>query len=151
MKPNEHSQIEFIKDYLRNGWERKNILQEFTKIYKVSIKTFDTRLKAATKAIQTELDIIRNKVDDSVIKQSEALKLKIMSQVEVDAKLCDIISGKPQLVQLLNSQGKVFKAEITPSLADITKAIDLYNKRFGSNAPAVIKQDGEMVIKVIRE
>lgn len=81
-------------------------------------------------------DIVQQANESEAVKS--ALK-SILTQAEVDAKLCDIIKGKPQLVQQLNSQGKVFKAEITPSISDQTKAIDLYNKRFGSNE--AIKQE----------
>jgi hypothetical protein len=92
--------------------------------------------KEIQQAKQQAANIVQQ-ANESDIAQN-ALK-SILTQAQVDAKLCDIINGKPQLVQQLNSQGKVFKAEITPTIADQTKAIDLYNKRFGSNE--AIKQD----------
>jgi hypothetical protein len=76
-------------------------------------------------------------VQDKDIVQN-ALK-QILTQAEVDAKLCDIIKGKLIFMQQLNNQGETYKSQVTPTIADITKAIDLYNKRFGSNAP--VKQD----------
>lgn len=76
--------------------------------------------------------VIQDAHDTDTVKN--ALK-SVLTQAEVDARLCDIINGKLIDMQLLNNQGKVYKAQVTPTIADITKAIDLYNKRFGSNAP----------------
>lgn len=61
-----------------------------------------------------------------------ALK-SVLTQAEVDAELSKIIKGELIEVQQLNSQGKVFKAKITPTIAERRAAIETYNKRFGSN------------------
>jgi len=61
-----------------------------------------------------------------------ALK-SILTKAEVDAKLCEIIKGDLQEVQMLNNQGKVFKAMISPTLSERAKAIDTYYRRFGLN------------------
>ena len=61
-----------------------------------------------------------------------ALK-SILTKTEVDAKLCEIINGDLQEVQMLNNQGKVFKAMISPTLSERAKAIDTYYRRFGLN------------------
>lgn len=63
---------------------------------------------------------------------------KIGTQNEVDAITWKIINGEPFEVQQLNSQGKVFKAKITPTIAERRAAIETYNKRFGSNEAAKI-------------
>lgn len=62
----------------------------------------------------------------------KALK-SILTKAEVDAKLCNIIKGDLQEVQMLNSQGKVFKAKVSPTISERTKAIEVYYKRFGLN------------------
>lgn len=76
--------------------------------------------------------MITDAADSNVIKQ--ALK-SVLTQAEVDAKLSAIINGDLIKVQMMNASGKIYRGEIAPTIADITKAIDLYNKRFGSNAP----------------
>lgn len=80
--------------------------------------------------------IIQAANDSAIVK--DALK-SVLTQAQVDAKLSAIINGEEQEVKQLNAQGKVFKAFVTPSILDRLKAIDLYNKRFGSNAP--VKSD----------
>lgn len=72
-----------------------------------------------------------------------ALK-SILTQAEVDAKLCETINMELVEVQALNSQGKVFKAKISPTIAERNKAIDTYYKRFGSNAPIKTENKTEL-------
>ena len=66
-------------------------------------------------------------------KEAEIALKQILTQAEVDAKLCKIINGELIEVQQLNQQGKVFKALITPTISEQRLAIETYNKRFGSN------------------
>ena len=66
-------------------------------------------------------------------KEAEIALKQILTQAEVDAKLCKIINGELIEVQQLNTQGKVFKALITPTISEQRLAIETYNKRFGSN------------------
>jgi len=66
-------------------------------------------------------------------KEAEIALKQILTQAEVDAKLCKIINGELIEVQQLNKQGKVFKALITPTISEQRLAIETYNKRFGSN------------------
>ena len=76
------------------------------------------------------LDIVEQANNDKDVQI--ALK-SILTKAEVDAKLCEIIKGELQEVQMLNNQGKVFKAMISPTLSERAKAIDTYYKRFGLN------------------
>lgn len=76
--------------------------------------------------------VVERAKDSDVVKK--ALK-SVLTQAEVDAKLSAIINGDRIKVQMMNASGKIYSGKITPTIADITKAIDLYNKRFGSNAP----------------
>ena len=87
------------------------------------------------------------KVIDQANKEKEAeIALKqILTQAEVDAKLCKIINGELIEVQQLNQQGKVFKALITPTISEQRAAIETYNKRFGSNAAE--KVDQKIIVK----
>ena len=73
-------------------------------------------------------------------KEAEIVLKQILTQAEVDAKLCKIINGELIEVQILNQQGKVFKELITPTISEQRAAIETYNKRFGSNAAEKIDQ-----------
>ncbi len=73
-------------------------------------------------------------------KEAQIVLKQILTQAEVDAKLCKIINGELIEVQQLNQQGKVFKALITPTISEQRAAIETYNKRFGSNAAEKIDQ-----------
>lgn len=73
-------------------------------------------------------------------KEAQIVLKQILTQAEVDAKLCKIINGELIEVQILNQQGKVFKELITPTISEQRAAIETYNKRFGSNAAEKIDQ-----------
>jgi len=139
MKPNEHAQIEFIKDYLRKGAERKDILQPFTKLYKTSIKTFDTRLKAATIAVQAEFKRIDAKVEQSIERSADALKSKILTAMERQVVLSEIAKGEKEIEKIFLVQGKLQKTKAMPDHSDITKAIAELNKMDGSYRPSKVE------------
>ena len=61
-----------------------------------------------------------------------ALK-SILTKAEVDAVNSSMIKGELYQVQMVNSQGKIWKAMVSPTIAERQKAIDTYYKRFGLN------------------
>lgn len=91
MKPDQHKQVEFIKDCLRKGEERKIILPKFTTIYRKSEKTFNNRLKEARKSIQGEQQRIQQEAEKGIQNEIEALKSKIMTPIERQTILADSI------------------------------------------------------------
>lgn len=119
----------------------------FKEAYKLSIrdkglseKTAEVNGSKLGKKYQYEINLERtrqNKILEDT-KTSEVVKdsLKnILSQSEVDAKLCEIITNAFTLVRD-GTSGKVVKVENTTG--DRLKAIDIYYKRFGHY---VIKMD----------
>lgn len=117
--------------------------------YKLSIgKSGVSRAVADVKASQlckryaSQIASEREKIQQIVTgaRDSEVVRIalkSVLSEAEVDAKLSAIVNGELLEVQLMNlTTGKTYKAKVTPSVSDITKAIDLYYKRFGSNAPS---------------
>lgn len=80
--------------------------------------------KASAKAVQHA-----NESSDAQI----ALK-QVLTQIEVDAKLCSIINGTFEYEDVIPVNGKLMPFAKKPNASDTIKAIDLYNKRFGSNA-----------------
>lgn len=146
MKPNESAQIEFIKDCLRGGLQRKDIFAKFSKKWQtVAARTFDTRLKAAKDSIQQELKSIKSKTKVSVQKEVDSRKIKILTVIERQELLSQIALGK---VKLRNDKffydskiGKVVSEQVDelPNHSDRIKALAELNKMDGSYAPT--KQD----------
>jgi hypothetical protein len=65
-KPAEQVQIDFIIDCLRKGEKRQDILAKFCNIWqRVKIRTFDSRLKAASTALKAQQKRIEQS-DDSI-------------------------------------------------------------------------------------
>jgi len=135
MKPAEKAQIEFIKDCLRNGQERKDILPKFTEIYHKSEKTFNTRLKAATIAIQSETDTIKDKSDEYIAKEISERNLKILTVAERKDILSKMAIGELVSQQIVIIQGSPDLMEVKPSHADRRAAIAELNKMGGDYSP----------------
>ena len=82
-------------------------------------------------ARQKAADAVTDAYSTKAVK--EALK-SILNQSEVDAKLCSIINGTFEYEDVVPVNGKLMKLKRQPNANETAKAIDLYNKRFGSNA-----------------
>jgi len=132
MKPNESIQIEFIKDRLRNGQSRKDILQEFTETYKTSVKTFDTRLKIATEAIRGESSRILEVSEAYVKEEIEGRKLKLMTVAERMDVLSKIAGGEIPLFKPMVVNGEIQMVDVVPDWMDRKNAIAELNKMDGS-------------------
>jgi len=93
--------------------------------------------KKYAKEIDTEtkrLQVLATSIKDDKVVQ-EALN-SILSQAEVDAELCSIVSGTAMVEKIIVVAGKVQVIKSAkPDHGDKLRAIDLYNKRFGSYAP----------------
>lgn len=86
--------------------------------------------------IQKAKELDRQAVEEA--KGAEVLKtalLGLLSQAEVDAKLCSIIRGESETERILVVAGRIQKyPNSKPDHGEVIRAIDLYNKRFGSYA-----------------
>ena len=135
---------EFIRLVASGETQWKSYKLSFPK-KNLSKKTCEVEGNKLAKRYALEIQQAREnaqKVIEQASKEKEAeIALKqILTQAEVDAKLCKIINGELIEVQQLNTQGKVFKALITPTISEQRLAIETYNKRFGSNAAEKIDQ-----------
>lgn len=149
MKPNEIAQIEFIKDYLRKGQQRKEILQVFIKNYKTGVKTFDSRLKLAKEALQSELTKITEETEKGIQKEIEARKAKILTTIERKEILSQIAKGELTTTREVSTpMGVVVPLQEKPSYSDRKAAIAELNKMDGDYAPekSQIEQTGEIKI-----
>lgn len=135
-KPFESAQIEFIKDCIRKGEQRKDILQKFAKKYKTSIKTFDNRLKAAQTSIRAELATISEQANISIANEVEARTMKILSSLERQAILTEIALGELEAEHLVVTKEGIKKVKVKPTHADIKSAVAELNKMAGDYAPA---------------
>lgn len=135
MKSDQHNQVEFIKDCLRKGEERKIILPKFTTIYRKSEKTFNNRLKEARKSIQGEQQRIQQEAEKGIQKDIIERKSKIMTSIERQEFLTEIAKGEEMQVKELLKNGKIAIGKIIPNLTDRLKAIAELNKMQGDYAP----------------
>ena len=155
MKPAESTQIEFIKDCLRKGEKRKAILAKFSKKWqKVAIRTFDTRLKAATTAMEAEMKLIIAKSDEGVAKEVEARQLKILSRAEKMDILSRIALGEIPLQKPMVCDGIIHMIDVVPDYMDRKNAITELNKMEGDHSPTkaeVVVTDKIVVKRPTRE
>lgn len=132
-------QVEFITNCLRNGLERKEILQRFTETYKnKSIKTFDNRLKVAREQMRGEIKDIEARTELSITNEVEARKLRIMTVAERIDILTKIAFGEIPLTKPMVCDGVIQLVPVVPDWTDRRGAIAELNKMDGSYAP--IKQ-----------
>ncbi len=153
MKPNEIAQIEFIKDCLRKGEQRKDILQKFTTIYKVGVKTFDTRLKASKDALESELGAISEKSNKIVQEKVDEFKNQILTVLERKAYLTKIVTGEVEVPLPMQIRGEVITVPTKANVRERIVAIAELNKMEGDyaatkaeitiNKPTIIDWAGE--------
>lgn len=144
-KVNEIAQIEFIKNYLRKGENRKSIMGKFgNKWVKISRTTFDRRLRVAEDDLKREQENIRTRTEEAVADEVNARKIKILSAIERKEYLSSIISaatdiktiGKMAIPILVREDGT---KEII-YLSDKLKALSELNKMEGDYAPTKVAQ-----------
>ena len=146
MNANYAVQIEFIKDLLRKGDKRKDILDKFAKKWQnSSTTTFDRRLKAAIMQYKEELKLLKSKTDDNIGKEAEARKNKIMGVLERQEFLCLVIKGeivfptKKVIWHNPSNDYKTITVNDLPNGQERLKALAELNKMCGDYAAA--KQD----------
>ena len=143
MKPNEQAQVDFIADCLRKGEQRKVILAKFgEKWQSTSSRTFDRRLKQAEKAAAGQQKRIQALAEEKVSEEADALKSAIMTSLELQLYLSEIIRKPTKVMKVGNSHVMVNEVtangksviEILPTDTKL-KAADLLCKIRGDYAP----------------
>ena len=136
-KANEQAQIDFIVDLLRKGNQRKIILGKFGEIWgKASKNTFDRRLSEAKKQLQSELKEINERTEESIKKEVEARKAKILTALDRQEILAKIALGELEIEQEVATATGVKIVRNKPDFNDRKAAIAELNKMDGSYAPA---------------
>jgi predicted ATP-grasp superfamily ATP-dependent carboligase len=139
MKADHQKQIEFIKDCLRKGQSRKIILPKFAENFRSTERTFNTRLKLARKALQSEFKKINEQTDIEVGKEIKKRKIKIMSVLERQVFLQEIIQAKTDVKKLGSSTLSLLVREDGTkeiiTLKDKLAALSELNSMRGDYAP----------------
>lgn len=134
MKADQQVQVNFIQNCLRKGEERKVILPKFTKIYRKSEKTFNSRLKEARKSIQGEQQRIQQEAEKGIQKDIIERKSKIMTSIERQEYLTRVLNGEVKTKQPFVVGGKIMEYPAEPTLAEKLKALAELNKMQGDYA-----------------
>jgi hypothetical protein len=135
MSPATIAQIEFVKDCLRKGFKRDYILAKFrNKWQSVATRTIDSRIKAASVALEAEIRTINQKTEVRLEKQSQALMLKTLPIAERIDLLAKIATGEIKIKKPFVISGKIMEYPAEPDHNDRTKAIAELNKMDGSYA-----------------
>lgn len=120
---------------LEQGKERKEILQKLSKTCKLSARTLDEEIKSA-KIILSKRNEEKEAIRQATMSKdyAEALNEQIISDIEIEAVLCKIITNGVNVIEFI--KGAPTLRDVTPSEI-IQAAKTLYVKR-GSNAPTKV-------------
>lgn len=136
---------------LEQGKERKEILQKLAKTCKVSARTLDEEIKSA-KEILSKRNEEKEAIRQATMSKdyAEAVKEQIISDTEIEAILCKIVTGQMEVEDVI--QGTPILRSVTPNEV-INAAKTLFAKR-GSNAPtkvADVNPDGSAKVDPLAE
>ena len=111
-------------------------------------RSYGSRL---AKKYAKQIELERNRIQAIITstKDDETLKNAlngILSQAEVDKKLCDIINGDFVVNDVAIFQGSPIPFMRQPNASEVKGAIDSYYKRFGLNAPTQIKSENSTTV-----
>ena len=128
-------EIEFIVERLAKGKTRQEILQEFTKTYNSSVKTFDNRLKIAYQLHKERQEKLINVIEDVRVSEAvEAAKNGLKSNFEIEQRLLQIGFAEIDVEETTDSEQfglTTFTRKPTPSeqkaaLAEVLKLRGAY-------------------------
>jgi len=155
VKADQEKQIDFIVSELRKGSERVIILQKFAKVYKVSTKTFDNRLKIAKDRHFKQAEEVRQAMQGAFIeseqillkqglKSKEERQLSLQKQIDDIEKILDdgitpdaIVDNKAMIS--VDIERKLTAIERANLMKVHRELIAELNKMDGSYAPAETK------------
>jgi hypothetical protein len=135
MKANEQKQVDLIIDCLKKGYQRAEILQKFTKIYKTSIKTFDTRLKVAREVYGKQMSKLNTLVEQKLNEDANVAKIEFMTVSERQAILAGQARGEIKVKKAVFTPKGIVYIEEEPNHADRRAAVAELNKMCGDYAP----------------
>ena len=122
-----------ITECLEKGETTASIIQQFTAKWCVSERTINGYLAVARKHLEE-----RNKIKNSIIEKvrteaiEKAAKENILSDLEVEAILCQIIKGEYEIEETRIVEGKIQVVKRKPTQYDVIMAADRLFKKRGS-------------------
>ena len=131
--------IEQMKEMLRAGLDRADILKKLIKTYKVSIPTMDNELKVAREAIKVEQDAKESILQANLSEQLNAeINASIKSDLELDLILSEIASGGCQIEEFI--KGEAVTRNVAPM--EQIAAIDKIFRKRGAYANTKVELGG---------
>ena len=153
----EKAQIDFILELLRKGIPRKDILASFGKQWpKVSVRTFDRRLRDAEQMLIDERKRIKEEADALVTSAINQRAEKILDSYERQVLLSKIALGEVEIAskepRYDPMQRKFVMVPVVqpPSIGDRLRAMAELNKMDGSHQTNIdITSGGKPLPKLI--
>lgn len=116
-----------IANLLESGKERKDILQIFSEKYNAKPRTVDNLLKAGREIVaERNLEREKTRVEVMTATVTEAAQEAIISDMEIEAILCKIVTGGIEVEEVL--RGECIVRGVTP-FEMIAAADKLWKKR----------------------
>ena len=129
--------IEQMKEMLRHGFDRKDILEELLKTYKVSNATMDNELKEAREFIRVEMEVKEQLRQAQLSEQLKSeINASIKTDLELDLILSQIATGNIEIEVWLAGEASTRGVAPMEQIA----AIDKLYKRRGSYAATKVAQ-----------
>jgi len=126
------AKIDFVLDLLREGKVRHEILAALGKMWQTPERTADRLIKsAAERLLQEQQAAEQARLDQLTEETKQAAKDAILSEIEIDAILSQIVRGNLQVVDWISGIPTI--RDVTPT--EIINAADKLYKRKGSYAP----------------
>ncbi len=130
------SKVSQLAIELANGKSRKDLLATYGEMWQHSPRTMDRYLKDA----QDEADTIRQEtknaiMDANMMEVKKGFKGRIISKLEKQDKLRQIIEGTLLAPKVIIIKGQAKTIQVKPDHQDIMKAMDIDNKMQGDYAP----------------
>ena len=136
-KVDQIARADYIASLLRKGKKREDIVAECGKKWRKAPRTIDRLIKVAAERIAAEQKAVESaRVGTMVSAAKEAAEAAILTEIELDAILSTIASGRIKVEEII--RGKAVLRDVSPT--EIIAAADKLYKRKGSYAPDKVAQ-----------
>ena len=133
---NKLTKISLIAKELAIGMERDYILAKFGKKWQAGDRTLDRYInEAQQEALSIQRATFKAVTEDSVKEAKGLFTGRILTKLEKQDKLRQIMNGELEVEKLIVLKGEIKRVKAKPDQMDIMKAIDLDNKMSGDYAP----------------
>jgi hypothetical protein len=132
---NRKARINEIAKQIAKGATRANIIQTFTKKYKLKESAVDKLIKLAKIEAEKLLEIQRNTTNSTIIQQTEeAVKNGLKSDFEIEMQLQRIAFGEMEVLETIETPNGISTKLRNPTPAEMKAAAELILRKRGSLA-----------------